>query len=371
MTKVPFLDLQAINGRHRQALLEAAARVIDSGWYILGQEVEAFEQEFAAFCQARYCIGVANGLEALHLILRGWDIGAGDEVIVPSNTFIASWLAVSQSGARPVPVEPAPGSFAIDPQRIEDAITPRTRAIMPVHLYGEPAPMDEINDIAHRHGLRVVEDAAQAHGARYRDRLAGTLGDAAGFSFYPGKNLGALGDGGAVVTNDEQLAQRIRLLRNYGSREKYRHEVAGYNSRLDEIQAAMLRIKLPCLQQDNAERSNIAAFYSRQLQDCGLRLPATQPHTCSSWHLYVVRTLQRDALQSALHRAGIHTLIHYPLAPHLQGAYAGQGYQRGDFPLAEALDGEVLSLPIMPGMTDAQQQAVVDAVQHACREIGL
>lgn len=367
---IPFLDLKRINARHEQELLQASARVLQSGWYILGSEVEAFEQEFAAYCGVQHCIGVANGLEALHLILRAWDIGPGDEVIVPSNTFIASWLAISQAGATPVPVEPAAEGFNIDAQAVRAAITPRTRAIMAVHLYGRPADMQPLQAIAREFGLRLIEDAAQAHGALYQGQRAGALSDAAGFSFYPGKNLGALGDGGAITTNDAQLAERLRLLRNYGSREKYRHEEAGYNCRLDELQAALLRVKLRHLQQENDERAAVAAYYQQALAGCGLQLPAADDeHSRSSWHLYVVRSPQRDRLQQLLREAGVQTLIHYPLPPHLQGAYQGLGLGAGSLPRSEAIHREVLSLPIMPGMPRDWQEKVVEAVQQACRTL--
>ena len=263
--KIPFLDLTAENAERREQLDAAYARVMDAGQFILGHECGTFEAEFAAYCGVRHCVGVANGLEALELILRGTDVGAGDEVIVPGNTFIATWLAVTRTGAKPVPVEPDAHTYNIDAGRIEAAITSRTKAIMPVHLYGQPADMDSVNSIARAHGLKVIEDAAQAHGARYKGERIGSLGDAAGFSFYPTKNLGALGDGGAILTNDTGLAERVRILRNYGSRTKYVHEVAGYNSRLDELQAAFLRVGLPGLDRRNARRREIAALYGREL----------------------------------------------------------------------------------------------------------
>ena len=270
---IPFLDLQGINLRHRADYREALERVLASGWLVLGPEVEAFEAEFAAYCGTKHCIGVGNGLDALHLVLRALGIGFGDEVIVPGNTFIATWLAVSYAGATPVPVEPLATTHGLDPDRIETAITPRTRAIIPVHLYGLPTDMDRINAIAARHGLAVIEDAAQAHGARYRGRRAGSLGKAAAFSFYPGKNLGALGDGGAITTNDDGLAVTLRRLRNYGSELKYRHELKGFNTRLDELQAAFLRIRLRALDDDNARRNAVAEQYLENLGDTPLRLP--------------------------------------------------------------------------------------------------
>jgi dTDP-4-amino-4,6-dideoxygalactose transaminase len=363
---IPFLDLQAINARQRPEFHAALDRILDSGWFVLGREVEAFEREFADYCGARHCIGVANGLDALHLALRGWGIGEGDEVIVPSHTYIASWLAVTYAGATPVPVEPDAASYNLDPARIEAALTPRTRAMMPVHLYGAPADMVRINDVARRHGLKVLEDAAQAHGARHHGRRAGALGDAAGFSFYPGKNLGALGDGGAVTTNDDALAERLRMLRNYGSRIKYEHEFAGFNSRLDDVQCAFLRAKLPLLEADNARRRQIAARYLDGLTGIeDLILPSVQAHCEPVWHLFVVRHPRRDELARRLREAGVGSVIHYPTPPHLQPAYASLGLTRGRFPIAERLHEQVLSLPIGPHLDDDQVDAVIRAVRHA------
>lgn len=358
-----FLDLQRINARDRDALRAAFDRVLDSGRYVLGAEVEAFEAEFAALCGVRRCIGVANGLEALRLVLQAWGVTAGDEVIVPSNTFIATWLAVSQTGATLVPVEPDVETFNLDPARLEAAITPRTRAIIAVHLYGRVADMAAIRRIADRHGLRVLEDAAQAHGARQGPLRAGSLGDAAAFSFYPGKNLGALGDGGAVTTDDDALAERVRLLRNYGSRVKYEHLIAGTNARLDELQAALLRVKLPRLQADNAQRRALARAYHAALHGArGLRRPP--PDDEGAWHLYVVRHAQRDALAAHLQARGIGTLVHYPLAPHRQPAYAALGWREGAFPLAEKLQREVLSLPMDPTMTPGDVEHVAAAIHQ-------
>lgn len=362
---IPFLDVKSPNTELGEELSDAFARVLNSGWYILGEEVRLFEQEFARYCDAEYCIGVGNGLEALHLILRAYGIGRGDEVIVPSNTYIATWLAVSYAGATPVPVEPDEKTYNIDPLQIEAAITPRTKAIMAVHLYGQPADMDAINDIGRRHGLKVIEDAAQAHGARYKGRRAGVLGDAAGFSFYPGKNLGALGDGGAVVTNDRDLAEKIRLLGNYGSRVKYRHEEKGFNSRLDEIQAAFLRVKLQKLDEWNALRSGWAAEYSKVLADCGLMLPIQPEWAESVWHLFVVRTSRRDVLQNRLAEAGIGTMIHYPLPPHLQDAYAELNHVKGAFPIAEQMSDQILSLPMGPHLERRQFDHIVQTIREA------
>jgi dTDP-4-amino-4,6-dideoxygalactose transaminase len=362
---VPFLDLKAINASMREELRAAFDRVLDSGWYVMGSELEAFEREYAAYCGVRHCVGVANGLEAMHLVLRAWGIGPGDEVIVPSNTYIATWLAVSYAGATPVPVEPDPETFNIDPARIEAAITKRTRAILPVHLYGLPADMEPIMALAARYGLKVLEDCAQSQGALYRGRKAGALGDAGAVSFYPGKNLGALGDGGAVTTNDDALADAVRVLRNYGSRVKYHNEVKGYNSRLDELQAALLRVKLRHLDADNDARSRLAASYADALRGLPAVLPAVPQWASPVWHLYVIRVKQRDQVAELLKKDGIGTLVHYPIPPHLQPAYADMEYRAGAFPLAEGMAEEVLSLPMWPGMTNVQLNAVVEAIANA------
>ena len=360
---IPFLDLKAINLAHADALRTAFDRVLDSGWFILGAETEAFEREWASYCGARHSVGVANGLDALTLSLRALDVGHGDEVLVPSNTYIASWLAVTQAGARPVPVEPDPRTYNLDPSRLESAITSRTRAIMPVHLYGQSASLEPILDVARRHGLRVIEDAAQAHGASYKGQRIGAHGDVVAWSFYPGKNLGALGDGGAITTNDAQIADRVRVLRNYGSRTKYHNEVIGWNSRLDELQAALLRAKLPFLDSENSHRATIAELYTRCLAGLGLELPYIAPDCVSAWHLYVVRHPQRDHLASALKEAGIGTVIHYPVPPHLQPAYDDLGHGCGCYPISEALHREVLSLPLSPTLAVAQAEEVVAAIR--------
>ena len=361
---VPFLDLKMPYGELKSELDAAYQRVMESGWYILGEELEAFEHEFAAYCGVRHCVGLGNGLEALHLILRAFEIGPGDEVIVPANTYIATWLAISYAGAVPVPVEPDARTYNLDPSRVERAITGRTKAILPVHLYGQPADMDPLHDIAGRHGLRVIEDAAQAHGALYKEQLAGTLSDAAGWSFYPGKNLGALGDAGAVTTNDDVLADRIRLLRNYGSRTKYSNEIKGYNSRLDPLQAAFLRVKLNHLNEWNARRRQVAAQYLDGLQGVeGLTLPYVPPRIVPSWHLFVVRHAQRDALQQHLTRRGIGTLIHYPVPPHLSQAYAEMGFRPGAFPITEQSAQTVLSIPIGPHLLPADVHSVIAAIK--------
>lgn len=364
--KVPFLDLAAPHRAIRGELDAAYQRVLDASWFVLGREVEAFEREFADRCGVAACVGVGNGLDALMLVLRAWGIGPGDEVIVPSNTFIATWLAVSSLGATPVPVEPEPATHNIVAGAIEAALTPRTRAIVPVHLYGQPVDMDPILALARRHGLLVLEDAAQAHGATYKGRRVGGLGHAAAFSFYPGKNLGALGDGGAVTTQDPELADALRRLRNYGSRRKYDHEVAGFNSRLDELQAAFLRAKLGALDGWTARRREIAGRYLAGLQGLpGLVLPEVPAWAEPVWHLFVVRLAERDAVQRRLADSGVETLIHYPIPPHLAGAYAGLGLPPGSLPVAERLASDVLSLPMGPHLTDAQVDHVVASVRLA------
>jgi len=363
--KVTFLDLTAPYLELREELDAAYARVMESGWYILGKEVEAFENEFAAYCDTKFCVGVANGLDALHLIVRAYGICPGDEVIVPSNTYIATWLAVTHAGATPVPVEPDIRTYNIDPAKIEQAITPKTKAIMVVHLYGQPADIDPINEIAAKHGLKVIEDCAQAHGARYKGRRAGTLGDAAGFSFYPGKNLGALGDGGAVTTNDPELAERIGVLRNYGSQLKYHNKVVGFNSRLDELHAALLRVKLKKLDEWNERRRVAAAVYLMGLSDQKeMVLPYAPDWAEPVWHLFVVRHAKRDALQKSLNDAGIGTMIHYPIPPHLQEAYSELGYNEGAFPIAEQIHKGVLSLPMGPHLAESEISVIISAAQN-------
>ena len=360
--KVPFLDLTAIHAELREDLDAAYRRVTDSGRFILGPEVEKFESEFAAYCGASHCVGVGNGLDALHLILRAMEIGEGDEVIVPANTYIATWLAVSYAGATPVPVEADEKTYNIDPAQIEPAITDHTRAIIAVHLYGQPAEMDAINEVAARHGLKVIEDAAQAQGARYRGRITGGLADAAGFSFYPGKNLGALGDAGAITTNDAALAERARLLCNYGSSIKYQHELKGFNSRLDELQAALLRVKLRSLEEWNNRRKSRVALYRQMLHDAALILPWVPEHVEPAWHQFVVRHAQRDELQKYLSSAGVDTLIHYPVPPHLQPAYFELGLRSGSFPVSEAMAREMLSLPISSHLSDEEVAFVASQV---------
>lgn len=359
-TKVPFLDLRAAYLELKPEIDAAIARVLDSGWYILGPEVDAFEEEWAAYCEASYAVGVGNGLDALTLALRALDIGPGDEVIVPSNTYIATWLAVSAVGATPVPVEPDPATYNIDPVHIAAAVTPRTRALLPVHLYGQPSDLDPILAIARQYSLAVVEDAAQAHGARYKGHRIGAHSDVVCWSFYPGKNLGALGDAGAITTNRADLADRIRVLRNYGSREKYVNEVKGVNSRIDPIQAAVLRVKLKVLDKWTERRRHIADLYNEGLANSSLIIPQVPAWSEPAWHLYVIRITERDALQDRLEQAGICTLIHYPISPHCQEAFSGQVFSA--LPLADRLPPEILSLPISPHLTPCQAAKVI----HEC-----
>jgi dTDP-4-amino-4,6-dideoxygalactose transaminase len=362
-SEVPFLDVKASYLEIKDELDAAYKRAMDSGWYILGGEVSAFEEEFARFVGTKRCIGVGNGLEALQLLLRAYDIGSGDEVIVPSNTYIATWLAVSGAAATPVPVEPVEGTFNLDPARIERFITPRTKAILPVHLYGQTAEMDAINEIANSRGLKVIEDAAQAHGARYRGRRAGALGDAAGWSFYPTKNLGAYGDAGAITTDDDELADKILLLRNYGSKEKYYNEVKGVNSRLDELHAAMLRVRLRWLDQWNARRSQIARMYLEELSGADLLLPAIADGAEPVWHLFVIRSRRREEFQRFLKALGVNTLVHYPVPPHLQKAYKEMGLGEGAYPISETIHREALSLPIGPHLSGEDARRVVEAAR--------
>lgn len=364
--KVPFLDLEPITARQRGELIAAATRVIDRGWFILGEELEAFEREFAAWTGAAHAVGVGTGLDALALVLRAWRetgrLAAGDEVIVPAHTFIASVLAISEAGLKPVLAEPREEDFNICVESAAAKISRRTRVIMPVHLYGQMADMRAVLELARQHGLLVLEDAAQAHGAALGGRRAGNWGDAAGFSFYPGKNLGALGDGGIITTQDAELAAVLRALRNYGSQRKYHHDFAGPNSRLDEIQAAFLRVKLPLLDADNQRRREIAACYREGIVNPALTLPrACKGEESHVWHLFVIRCPQRDSLQAYLNQRGIGTQIHYPVPPHRQPAYR-ELFAGASLPLSETLAGEVLSLPLSPVMTDEQVREVIAAV---------
>jgi len=362
--KIPFLDLQAAYLELQPEIDAAVSRVLASGWYIGGPEVEAFEAEWAEYCGAAHCVGVGNGLDALILALRACGIGRGDGVIVPSNTYIATWLAVSEVGATIQPVEPDPGAYNITPEGIAAAITPETRAILPVHLYGQPAEIDRIAELARDRGLKLIEDAAQAHGARCRGVRIGAHGDAVCWSFYPGKNLGAMGDAGAVTTNSPEVAERIRTLGNYGSARKYVNVVRGVNSRLDALQAGVLRAKLGRLDEWTERRRHIARTYTEQLADIGLTLPSVPEWADPVWHLYVVQADERDGLQHRLAKAGVGTLIHYPIAPHRQEAYADSGLPEGSLPIAERLATEVLSLPIGPHLSQ-QDLVLLLASVHA------
>jgi dTDP-4-amino-4,6-dideoxygalactose transaminase len=359
---IPFLDLKAPHRELRSELEAAFNEVLDSGWFTQGSQLEAFESEYAKYCGVKYCIGVGNGLDALHLILHAYGIGEGDEVIVPSNTYIATWLAVSYAGALPIPVEPDERTYNINPALIEAAITSKTKAIMAVHLYGQPADMDAINIIAKKYNITVIEDAAQAQGALYKTRRTGGLGDAAGHSFYPGKNLGALGDGGAVTTNDGELAKKLYMLRNYGSRVKYLNEIKGFNSRLDDIQAAFLRVKLRKLDGWNAHRKVIASLYLKGLKNTNIVLPFVPIWADPVWHLFVIQTAEREYYQQSLAKKEINTLIHYPIPPHLQSAYKDLCYEEGAYPISERIHKQVLSLPIGPHLELPSAQAVTDEI---------
>lgn len=364
---IPFLDLKRINEPHQLAIQKAIERVLASGWYILGREVGAFERQFADYCQARHCIGVANGLDALTLVLNAWNFPANSEVIVASNAYIASVLSITQAGLVPVFVEPDPNTYLLDPARIEIAITSRTKAILPVHLYGRCCDMDSINTLAKRYNVKVLEDAAQAHGATYLRRetggtysRAGNLGDAAGWSFYPSKNLGALGDAGAITTNDDELAEKLRALRNYGSTHKYVNDYIGRNSRLDELQAAVLSAKLPSLEQENARRRVLASRYIRGIENPNVMLPLANQLEQDAWHLFVIQHPQRDDFRAYLRERGIGTDIHYPIPPHHQQAYAT--FAHLSLPIAEQLHRDVLSLPLNPTLTDEDVTYIIDTI---------
>jgi dTDP-4-amino-4,6-dideoxygalactose transaminase len=362
--KINFLDLKATYLELKQEFDEAYYRVMESGRYILGEELEAFETEFAAYCNVKYCVGVGSGLDALYFILKAMNIGKNDEVIVPANTYIATWLAVSYTGAKPIPVEPDEATYNLNPDLIEKAITDKTKAILAVHLYGQPADMDKINEIATKYNLKVIEDAAQAHGAKYKGKRVGSLGEAAGFSFYPSKNLGAFSDGGAVTTNNREIAEKIKLLRNYGSPQKYYNQIKGFNSRLDELQAAFLRIKLAKLDQWNEKRQKIAQDYLENLKHLkNLQLPKILENTEPVWHLFVVRYSKKDYLQQQLSESGIDTLIHYPIPPHLSEAYQ-QEYKNVSFPITEKIAKEILSLPIYPYLPEEQSQVIIENIKE-------
>lgn len=365
---IPFLDLKKINAQYRLELLEATARVIDSGWYIMGDELSAFESEFAAYCGSKHCIGVANGLDALTLTLRAWkELGKlkeGDEVIVPANTYIASILAITENRLKPILVDPDEDTYNLCPEKVKAAITPNTKVILPVHLYGLISPMHELMQIAEQNNLLVLEDCAQAHGASIDSKKAGSFGHAAGFSFYPGKNLGALGDAGAITTNDKELAEILIALRNYGSHKKYHNLFQGVNSRLDELQASLLRIKLKYLDHETKRRKEIAIAYANEINNSLVRLPISRDSTLETlsnhvFHLFVVRTKSRPALQQHLLDLGIQTVIHYPIPPHKQEAY--KEWDKLDLPETIDIHNEVLSLPISPVMTDEQVESVINA----------
>jgi len=363
--KIPFLNLKELNKPFEQEFEQAYKDFIASGWYILGEKVKSFENEYADFNTTSHAIGVANGLDALILSLKALNIAVGDEVIVPSNTYIASWLAISYVGAIPIPVEPRIETYNINPELIEAAITPKTKAIMPVHLYGQICEMEAIMKIADKHKLFVIEDNAQSQGATYKNKVSGSWGHCNGTSFYPGKNLGALGDGGAVTTNDAKIARNVSVIRNYGSEKKYYNEVKGINSRLDELQAAFLSIKLRKLGEDNKKRQEVASYYNEHLDGVGdLVLPALADNATSVFHLYVIRTHQRDALQSYLTEHRIGTMIHYPIPPHLQKAYAELGHKKGAFPVAEDIAETCLSLPISPYISKEDLKQVINHIKQ-------
>lgn len=358
--KVPFVSFRPMERELDADLRAAFDRVFARSWYIEGEEDKAFEQAFARYCHADHCVGVGNGLDALFFVLKAWGIGEGDEVIVPSNTYIATALAVTYVGATPVFVEPDIRTFNIDPSKIEAAITAKTKAIMPVHLYGQPCDMDPIMEIAKKYHLHVLEDCAQAHGATYKGQVIGSFGDASGFSFYPGKNLGALGDAGATVTNDKALADKVRALGNYGSDYKYHHIYQGNNSRLDELQAAFLSAKLPHLERMNAERRRIAQMYLDGIKNPEIILPYVMEDTVPVWHIFGIRCKRRAELERYLNEHGIGTNKHYPIPMHLQECYKDLGFKEGDFPIAEEISATQLSLPMYYGMTDEEVQYVID-----------
>lgn len=359
---IKFLDLFAINEVYRQKMDSAIKRVLDSGWYLLGKECEAFENEFAIYCGTRQCVGVANGLDALNLIIKAYGFGVGDEIIVPANTYIASILAISQNGCTPVLVEPDIRTYNINPDLIEHHITARTKAILVVHLYGQAVNMEKIGELAKKYHLKVIEDSAQAHGAYYQERRTGNLGDASGFSFYPGKNLGCLGDGGAITTNDDGLAEKLRALRNYGSHVKYCNLYKGVNSRLDEIQAAVLRVKLEGLDRDNQRRREIAKMYRENIVNPKIILPESSSEKGHVWHLFVIRCVHRERLQHYLTEHGIQTLIHYPTPPHQQAAYGELNHL--SLPVTEKIHAEVLSLPLYPVMVDRDIHKLIAVINR-------
>lgn len=361
--QIPFVDLSAQYRTIDAEINEAISRVIQGTDFILGREVNLLEEEFASFCETKYAVGVDSGTSALEMALRAYNIGTGDEVITAANSFIASALAISHTGAKPVLADVDPYTYTMDVAAMAAAITSRTKAVVPVHLYGHPAHMDAIREVADKHGLVVIEDACQAHGARYKGKRTGSLGHAAAFSFYPGKNLGAYGDGGMVVTNDREVASQLTMLRNYGQREKYQHLFRGYNRRLDTLQAAILRVKLKYLEKWNAARRRNALLYHKSLEGCGLTLPAEAGSAESVWHLYVIRTEQREALKEHLVSTGVSVGIHYPIPIHLQPAYQDLGYKKGDFPITEAFAEQVLSLPMYAEIGENQIKSVAKTIR--------
>lgn len=359
---IKFLDLYKINERLRKEINGKITQVLDSGWYLLGEETENFEQNFAKYCGVKHCIGVANGLESLNLIIRGYGFAQGDEIIVPANTYIASILAISENGCTPILVEPDINTYNINPDLIEKKITSKTKAIMVVHLYGQAVQMQKIWALAQKYNLKIIEDSAQAHGAKYQNKRVGSLGDASGFSFYPGKNLGCVGDGGCVTTNDDELAQKIKALRNYGSHKKYHNVFIGMNSRLDEIQAGILDIKLKFLDEDNQKRKEIAKYYRKNIKNSSIILPNVYAEDAHVWHLFVVRTKQRDNFQKYLLDNEIQTIIHYPIPPHKQECY--KLWNNLSYPITEEIHKSVLSLPISPVMSDDEVRKVVEVVNE-------
>ncbi|MEM0135427.1 MAG: DegT/DnrJ/EryC1/StrS family aminotransferase [Thermoplasmatales archaeon] len=360
--KVSNIDFQAEYKILKVELDKAYEKVMESGRYILGTEVSDFQKEFANFCESRYCVGVGNGLDALQLGLRALGVGNGDEVIVPSNTYIASWIAISLTGATPVPVEPDENTYNINPELIERSITKKTKAVMPVHLYGQPADMTPIRELAEKYNIRIIDDAAQAHGAKYKGKKIGTLADITAFSFYPTKNLGAIGDGGCITTNDPELAKMVETLRNYGESEKYKNDIIGFNSRLDELQAAFLRVKLRHLAEINKRKAEIASRYLSEISNDSLSLPYVPEYVSPVWHQFVIKSKYRDELKKYLFYNGVNTLIHYPIPPHLQRAYGYANLNPDDLILAAKLAKDVLSLPISWTMNDEQIQYVINVI---------
>lgn len=361
---IPFLDFKPMHSEIEKEMTEKFSEVYNSYWYVLGKQVDEFEKEFADYCGVKYCVGVGNGLEALTLILKAYGIGEGDEVIVPSNTYIATALAVSYVRAKPVFVEPNMNTYNIDPTLIEKAITKNTKAIIAVHLYGQAADMDAINEVAKKYGLKVIEDSAQAHGTLYKGKKTGALGDASGCSLYPGKNLGALGDAGVVTTKDKELADKVKILRNYGSDKKYHNLYKGLNSRLDELQAGLLRVKLQYLDKWNNDRKRVAKLYLEGINNSKITLPFVPDYTDPNWHVFIIRTENRDGFQNHLKENGIGTLIHYPIPMHLQPAYEDLEFKKGDFPISEKIADEVLSLPMWYGMKNEEIEYVIEKINN-------